>query len=143
MRTEEPRPIRLTDYRPPPDWLIETVELDVSLDPTATRVRAKLKIKPNSASAPAPLVLDGDELKLISLALDGKPLPAESFVASLDKLTIAPTGPARPACNVLVATGSESRSDEAVGTKIITDASHAMHSCHQNRKESSTRGLLA
>jgi aminopeptidase N len=88
MRTEEPRPVRLTDYRPP-DWLIEAVDLDVSLDPTATRVRAKLKIKPNSASAPSPLVLDGDELKLISLALDGKPLPAESFVATPDKLTIA------------------------------------------------------
>ena len=88
MRTEELRPIRLTDYRAP-DWLIESVDLDVSLDPTATRIHAKLKIKPNSASVPVPLVLDGDELKLVSLALDGKPLPAESFVARPDKLTIA------------------------------------------------------
>ncbi len=63
MRTEEPRPVRLQDYRPP-DWLIETVDLDVSLDPTATTVRAKLKLKPNSAGTPAPLVLDGEELKL-------------------------------------------------------------------------------
>ena len=88
MRTEEHRPIRLKDYRPP-DWLIETVDLDVSLDPTATTVRAKLKLKPNSAGTPAPLVLDGEELKLKSLALDGKPLPAENFVATPDKLTIA------------------------------------------------------
>ncbi len=88
MRTEESRPIRLQDYRPP-DWLIETVELDVSLDPTATTVRAKLKLKPNSAGAPAPLVLDGEELKLISLALDGTTLPAENFVATPDRLTIA------------------------------------------------------
>ena len=88
MRTEEPRPIRLKDYRPP-DWLIETVELDVSLDPTATTVRAKLKLKPNSAGTPAPLVLDGEELKLRSLALDGKPLPNESFVATPERLTIA------------------------------------------------------
>ena len=88
MRTEEPRPIRLADYRPP-DWLIETVELDVSLHPTATTVRAKLKIQPSSAGAPALLVLDGDELKLASLALDGKPLPAENFVATPDRLTIA------------------------------------------------------
>src|SRR5580658_7316126 len=55
MRTEEPRTIRLQDYRPP-DWLIETVELDVSLDAKATTVRAKLKIAPNPAGAPAPLV---------------------------------------------------------------------------------------
>ena len=88
MRTEEHRPIRLQDYRPP-DWLIETVDLDVSLHPTATTVRAKLKLTPNSAGTPAPLVLDGEELKLKSLALDGKPLPAENFVATPDKLTIA------------------------------------------------------
>ena len=81
------RPIRLTDYRPP-DWLIESVDLDVSLDPTATRIHAKLKIKPNSASGPVPLVLDGDELKLVSLALDGEPPPAESFVAKPDNLTM-------------------------------------------------------
>ncbi len=88
MRTDEPRSVRLKDYRPP-DWLIETVELDVSLDPTATRVRAKLKLKPNGAGAPAPLVLDGEELKLRSLLLDGNPLPAENFVVAPERLTIA------------------------------------------------------
>ena len=31
MRTEQSVPIRLEDYRPP-DWLVETVDLDVSLD---------------------------------------------------------------------------------------------------------------
>src|SRR5580693_2124604 len=88
MRTEEHRPIRLQDYRPP-DWLIETVDLDVSLHATATTVRAKLKLKPNSSGTPAPLVLDGEDLNLKSLALDGKPLPAENFVATPDRLTIA------------------------------------------------------
>ena len=33
MRTEQARPVRLEDYRPP-DWLVETVDLDVSLHPT-------------------------------------------------------------------------------------------------------------
>src|SRR5271169_6620768 len=88
MRTEEARPVRLEDYRPP-DWLIETLALDVSLHPTATTVRAKLKLKPNAAGAPAPLVLDGDDIKLKSLSLDGKLVPAENFVATPDKLTIA------------------------------------------------------
>ncbi len=88
MRTEEPRPIRLKDYRPP-DWLIETVDLDVSLDPTATTVRAKLRLKPNGGGTPAPLVLDGEELKLRSLTLDGAPLPSESFLATPERLTIA------------------------------------------------------
>ena len=87
MRTEEHRAIRLQDYRPP-DWLIETVHLDVSLDPFATTVRARLTLKPNSNGTPAPLVLDGEELKLRSLMLDGKPLPTENYVATPDKLTI-------------------------------------------------------
>ena len=62
MRTEEPRPVRLEDYRPP-DWLVTTVDLDVSLHPTATRVRARLTLEPNpNGTAGAPLVLDGDGL---------------------------------------------------------------------------------
>ncbi len=95
MRTEQAVPIRLEDYRPP-DWLVETVDLDVSLDPTATRVRAALRLKPNpKAAAPAPLVLDGDGLKLVSLKLDGEALASDRFVASPDKLTIAQP-PQRP-----------------------------------------------
>ncbi len=88
MRTEEPRPVRLKDYRPP-DWLIETVALDVSLNATATTIRSKLTIRPNAQGTPAPLVLDGEELKLKSLALDGKPLPNGSFLATPEQLTIA------------------------------------------------------
>jgi aminopeptidase N len=95
MRTEQAVPIRLEDYRPP-DWLVETVDLDVSLDPTATRVRAALRLKPNpKAAAPAPLVLDGDGLRLVALKLDGEALASDRFVASPDNLTIAqpPQGP--------------------------------------------------
>jgi aminopeptidase N len=89
MRTEEARPIRLEDYRPP-DWLVEAVELDVSLDPTATRVRAALTLRPNgNGAAPAPLMLDGESLKLRALKLDGAALPPEQFVATADRLTIA------------------------------------------------------
>ncbi|HEY1383266.1 MAG TPA: aminopeptidase N, partial [Dongiaceae bacterium] len=95
MRTEQARPVRLQDYRPP-DWLVDTVHLDVSLHPTATRVRARLKLRPNpAAEAPAPLVLDGDGLNLAGLALDGAPVPADRYVATPDRLTIAqpPAGP--------------------------------------------------
>ncbi len=94
MRTEEPRPVRLEDYRPP-DWRIETVALDVALHPTATIVRAKLSLTPNGGGAPAPLVLDGDELTLRSIRLDDQPLPPDSFVATPDRLTIA-QAPQRP-----------------------------------------------
>ncbi|MGZ3292342.1 MAG: aminopeptidase N, partial [Xanthobacteraceae bacterium] len=89
MRTEEARPVRLEDYRQP-DWLVETVELDVSLDPAATRVRATLTLRPNGhGAAPAPLMLDGDALDLRALKVDGATLQPEQFVATADRLTIA------------------------------------------------------
>jgi aminopeptidase N len=85
------RPIRLADYRPP-DWLVDTVHLDVSLHPTATRVRATLSVRPNPAvGAPGPLVLDGDELALVSVGVNGQGLPADRYAATPDELTIADT----------------------------------------------------
>ncbi|HEX3162038.1 MAG TPA: aminopeptidase N, partial [Pseudolabrys sp.] len=94
MRTDIAQPVRLKDYRPP-DWLVETVSLDVSLHPTATKVRATIALKPNPKTTAAPLVLDGDGLSLVSLKLDGAALPADSYVATSDSLTIAQP-PARP-----------------------------------------------
>jgi aminopeptidase N len=88
MRTEQARPVRLQDYRPP-DWLVERVHLDVSLHPTASRIRATLSLRPNPAAAPAPVVLDGDGLSLSSILLEGRPLAGDAYVATPDKLTIA------------------------------------------------------
>jgi aminopeptidase N len=88
MRTEDARPVRLQDYRPP-DWLVETVELDVSLHPNATRVRAAMRVKPNpNAAAPAALVLDGSDLRLTGLAIDGAPVAAEHYSLTSDRLTV-------------------------------------------------------
>ena len=88
MRTEQARPVRLENYRPP-DWLVETVTLDITLHPTRSRVRSTLKLKPNpEAAAAAPLTLDGDELTLVSVKLDGKELAADTFTATADGLTI-------------------------------------------------------
>ena len=65
MRTEQARPVRLQDYRPS-DWLIDKVDLDISLHPSATRVRARLSVRRNPAApGAAPLRLDGDELSLV------------------------------------------------------------------------------
>jgi aminopeptidase N len=94
MRTEQARPILLADYRPP-DWLIETVDLDVSLDPHGTRVRAVLNLKPNPKGvAGAPLVLDGEELNFVGISLDNAPLAGDRYAATPDGLTI-PQPPAR------------------------------------------------
>ena len=80
--------IRLSEYRPS-DYLIETVDLDVSLHPNATKVKSLLRVVPNPKGRPgAPLVLDGDELVCVAVRLDGAPLDV-SQVATPQSLTIA------------------------------------------------------
>jgi len=86
MRTDTAKTIRLSDYQPP-EWLIDTVDLDVSLHPTKTKVRATLRLRPNSGT-PAPLVLDGEDVTLTGLAIDGEPVAPERYSATKDKLTI-------------------------------------------------------
>ncbi|MEX1059707.1 MAG: aminopeptidase N [Methyloceanibacter sp.] len=74
------KPKLLKDYTPP-DYLIEEVELDVALDPKATRVASKLRLRPHPkmATGGRPLVLDGEGLTLQSLALNGKPLSPQDY----------------------------------------------------------------
>jgi aminopeptidase N len=86
MRTEEPRAIHLADYKSP-DFRIETVHLDFALDPQATRVTTQLEIVRTTAHAP--LVLHGEELKLISLTLDGRTLSESEYRLDAKSLSIA------------------------------------------------------
>ena len=73
-----PSPTRLADYRPP-EFLVDTIELIFDLEPDDTSVAAQLHLRRNpearrAGDGPPPLRLDGDELELLSIALDGKPL---------------------------------------------------------------------
>ncbi len=113
MRAEDPHLIRLEDYRPS-DWLIDTVDLDIALDARKTRVRALLGLRPNPAGRPgAPLVLDGDELVLSGVSLDGAPLPAEAYQATAQALTIQ-NPPQRP-----FTLGIETVLDPSANTKLM------------------------
>lgn len=88
MRAEDTPLIRLEDYRPS-DWLIDTVDLDISLHPTKTRVRSLLGLRPNPAGRPgAPLVLDGDELSLGGLRLDGLLIDESAYSVTPQTLTL-------------------------------------------------------
>lgn len=90
MRTDTATTIRLSDYQPPA-WLIETVHLDVTLDDTRTRVVAEVSFKPNPDGAGGRLVLDGDEVVLESLALDGKLLATSAYTVDRRTLTLIDT----------------------------------------------------
>ncbi len=53
MRTETPPLIRLEDYRPSA-FLIDRVDLDIRLDPHATRITAELALRPNPKATRMP-----------------------------------------------------------------------------------------
>ena len=69
MREPQAKAIHLKDYTPPA-FIVETVDLDVEIRQDDALVKARLRIRRN---APGSLVLDGDELELVSVTLDGKP----------------------------------------------------------------------
>ncbi|MFY9317828.1 MAG: aminopeptidase N [Burkholderiales bacterium] len=87
MRESQPKTIHLKDYTPPP-FLVDRVGLDVDIRAEDAIVSAALQVRRNPASREktAPLVLDGDELELVSLTLDGKLFPSR---VEGDTLTIA------------------------------------------------------
>ncbi len=86
MRTEEPRAIHLADYKAP-DFRITHVQLDFALHPEATRVTARLQIVRKTPDAP--LVLNGEELKLVSVTIDGRALAAGDYRVDAGSLSIA------------------------------------------------------
>jgi aminopeptidase N len=80
--------ICLSDYKVS-DYLIETVDLDFSLEPNATIVRAKLVVVPNPKSvAGAKLSLDGDELELVNIKLNDTELQGADYSATPQNLTL-------------------------------------------------------
>jgi aminopeptidase N len=113
MRTSVGQPVRLTDYNAP-DYLIDLVELDVSLDIHATRVVSTLSLAPNpDGREGAALALDGDELLFISARLDGAPLDDTDFEASPSQFLL-PRPPRRPFKLKI-----ETRLDPAANTKLM------------------------
>ena len=81
--------IRLSDYVVSP-YLIDTVDILISLHPTQTRVRVQSLMRPNPTRIPGivPLHLDGDELTLVSIAIDGRALAADTYRTSADALIL-------------------------------------------------------
>src|SRR5271170_2818080 len=95
MRTHVGQPVRLADYRVP-DFLIDSVDLDISLDRSVTRVVATLALRPHpEGRVDAALELDGDELALTALHLDGEVLEPSAYDATPSALRLA-NPPRRP-----------------------------------------------
>src|SRR6185437_8893846 len=86
MRTDTPQAIRLADYRPPA-FLVDEVHLAFDLKPNATRVKARLTVRRNGDHA-EPLKFNGERLKPISVAVDGRKLGPSEHAVDDEFLTI-------------------------------------------------------
>jgi len=89
MSSNTPQPIRREDYRVP-NFLVDTIDLDFDLRDDGTTVRSRMTIRrnPDAADAGAPLELDGEDLKLTGLLLDGEALGANRYQLESERLTI-------------------------------------------------------
>jgi aminopeptidase N len=92
MKTDTPTPIYRKDYTPTP-YRIDAAALDFELGEETTRVRSRLSISTGPGGAQrTPLVLDGEGLELVSIAVDGAPLAEDAYGLSETALTLhAPT----------------------------------------------------
>ena len=74
-----PQPVLRKDYRPPA-FLVDQVELRFDLREVGTTVHSRLTLRRNPAVQGRPaLVLDGEELQLLEVALDGRPLASGAW----------------------------------------------------------------
>ncbi|MCQ8105424.1 aminopeptidase N [Methylomonas sp. SURF-2] len=89
MRDATPQTVFLKDYTPP-EYLIDSVELSFDLDEQRTLVTSRLHMRrnPQSANQAVTLTLAGEELELVSIAIDGKPLAAGDFAISPESMLI-------------------------------------------------------
>jgi len=89
MQDTNPQTIYLKDYTVP-DYLVDSVELTVILDESATRVVSKLSLRrnPQSQVENAVLVLQGEGLELVSVAMEGVALTDAQYIQNATSLSI-------------------------------------------------------
>ncbi len=87
MKEPLPKAINLKDYAPPP-FVVDTVDLDVDIRNEDALVTAKLAVR-RTAKGTADLVLDGDELSLVSVSMNGRRLEDnKEYSAGANTLTV-------------------------------------------------------
>ena len=90
MRTDNAKSIHLKDYQPP-HFLVDQVSLEFDLQQEKTLVTSHLQMRRNPASTEQnpELVLDGEQLKLLRLAIDDQVLSKAAYQLDDHSLTIA------------------------------------------------------
>ncbi len=89
----QPQVIYLKDYQQPDYW-IESTDLKVELEESFTLVTSTLEFRRNKdkpQTAQPKLVLNGQDMELVSVAIDGVQLTADQYTVDEDTLTLQPT----------------------------------------------------
>lgn len=89
MQRVQPTIFRLGDYKVS-DYLIKHVDLVIDLSKTPVRAKAQLTVlsNPSSANHQSDLVLDGENMQLVSVRLNGRLLIPEDYELTDKSLTI-------------------------------------------------------
>ncbi|QFT55822.1 aminopeptidase N [Microbulbifer sp. THAF38] len=90
MQDAQPKTIYLKDYQVP-DYLVDNTDLHFELEPKATLVKSQLKIRrnPEAGKDLPPLLLDGIDLELLSVAIDGSILSQPTYQVTPQGLSIS------------------------------------------------------
>jgi len=89
MAEHNPQSVYLKDYTPP-DYLLDAVDLSFDLRDELTTVRSRLTVRRNPATTgKRPLVLNGQDLELVSIAIDGEPLPPDGYRVEPESLAVS------------------------------------------------------
>ncbi|XP_060207004.1 puromycin-sensitive aminopeptidase isoform X1 [Lycium barbarum] len=86
-KMEAPKEIFLKDYKQP-DYYFDTLDLKFTLGEESTIVASKIAVNPRVEGQSSPLVLDGRDLKLQSVKINGNPLKEEDFRVDSRHLTL-------------------------------------------------------
>ncbi|XP_008238923.1 PREDICTED: puromycin-sensitive aminopeptidase isoform X2 [Prunus mume] len=82
-----PKEIFLKDYKLP-DYYFDSVDLNFSLGAEKTIVSSKIAVFPRVEGSSSPLVLDGQDLKLLSVRINSKELKEEDYRLDSRHLTL-------------------------------------------------------
>ncbi|XP_021820786.1 puromycin-sensitive aminopeptidase isoform X2 [Prunus avium] len=82
-----PKEIFLKDYKLP-DYYFDSVDLNFSLGAEKTIVSSKIAVFPRVEGSSSPLVLDGQDLKLLSVRINSKELKEEDYHLDSRHLTL-------------------------------------------------------
>lgn len=92
MRTDTAPAVSRLDYRPYP-YALAQVDLQFDLDAAESRVQTRMHFRRVGDEA-APLVLNGQDLELVSVAIDGRQLDPHMYQLQGETLTLYPLAPA-------------------------------------------------